>query len=59
MLVFSCCTIKLHHIVEFINSNKTLPNKVDSSEQFHLYKKNQDEDVTFDYFKHYENCSRC
>ena len=52
---FSCCSVKLHHIVEFINSNKILPNKVDTSETFRLYKKNQDQDVTFHYFKHYKN----
>ena len=52
---FSCCSVILHHIVKFINSNKILPNKVDTSETFRLYKKNQDQDVTFDYFEHYEN----
>ena len=36
---FSCCSVKLHYIVQFINSNKILPKKVDSSKQFHLYKK--------------------
>ncbi len=35
---FSCCSVKLTKIVEFINSNKRLPDNVDSSEQFSLYK---------------------
>ena len=52
---FSCCSVKLSEIVKFINSNKRLPDNVDSSKQFSWYKKNQDEDITFDYFEHYEN----
>ena len=54
---FSCCSVKLHTIVKFINSNKRLPDIVDSSKQFKLYKndKNKDKDITFDYFEHYEN----
>ena len=36
---FSCCSVKLTKIIEFINSNKRLPDNVDSSEQFKLYKK--------------------
>jgi hypothetical protein len=54
---FSCCSVKLHKIVEFINSNKRLPDNVDSSEQFKWYKndKNKDKDITFDYFEHYLN----
>ncbi len=38
-----------------INSNSKLPNSVDSSRQFNLYKKNQNEDITFDFFEHYDN----
>lgn len=52
---FSCCSVKLTKIVQFINSNKRLPDNVDSSKLFCRYKKNQDEDITFDYFEHYEN----
>ena len=52
---FSCCSVKLTKIVQFINSNKRLPDNVDSSKQFIRYKKNQDKDITFDYFEHYEN----
>lgn len=46
---FSCCSIRLHKIVEFINKNKTLP-IVDSSSQFAWYK-TTDKDITYDYFK--------
>ena len=52
---FSCCSVKLNEIVNFINSNKRLPDNVDSSEQFSWYKNNPNEDITFDYFENYEN----
>lgn len=54
---FSCCSVKLAQIVEFINSNKKLPDSVDSSAQFQWYKNNnnKDKDITFDYFENYDN----
>lgn len=54
---FSCCSVKLTKIVEYINSNKTLPNDVDSSKQFSWYKnyENKNKDITFDYFQNYIN----
>jgi hypothetical protein len=54
---FSCCSVKLNEIVDFINSNKKLPDSVDSSQQFEWYKndKNKDKDITFDYFENYNN----
>lgn len=50
---FSCCNIRLWDIITFINTNKGLPLKVDSSQQFQWYK-TINRDVTFDYFKNYE-----
>jgi hypothetical protein len=52
---FSCCTVKLVNIIDFINSNKKLPDIVDSSELFKMYKKDEDKDkdITFDYFQDY------
>jgi hypothetical protein len=48
---FSCCSVKLHAIVEFQNRYKRYPNVVDSSKQFEWYKKgNTHQDVTFVYF---------
>jgi hypothetical protein len=35
---FSCCSIRLSHIINFFNNNKRLPNRVDSSNQFSFYK---------------------
>jgi hypothetical protein len=52
---FSCCSVKLNVIVDYINSNKKLPDVVDSSTQFKLYKTDTDKDVTYDYFENPNN----
>lgn len=52
---FSCCTIRLFDIIRYFYANRTLPKIVDSCEQYELYKKNQNVDVTFDFFEHYDN----
>lgn len=50
---FSCCSVKLHYIVHFINLKKNIPT-IDSSSQFSMYKfKNGD--ITYDYFEHYNS----
>jgi hypothetical protein len=53
---FSCCSVKLTNIVNFINLHKEIPQNVDSSSLFHFYKNKSDEkqDITFKYFEHYE-----
>ena len=64
---FSCCTIKLHKIVEYFNRHEKLPEIVDSSEQFKWYRPCTTEtyfttwgdlDITFkrriDYVHHYQ-----
>lgn len=51
---FSCCSVKLNDIVNYINLNKKLPNYVNSSAQFEWYKKKKG-DITYDYFEHYDN----
>ena len=49
---FSCCTVKLNAIIDFINTNKKLPETVDSSEQFKWYKKMYTtDDITYEYFE--------
>lgn len=50
---FSCCSVILHNIVEYINSNKTLPLS-DSSNSFSWYKKEK-RDITYDYFEKYQD----
>jgi hypothetical protein len=54
---FSCLSVRLLDIVNFIKYNNKLPNDVDSSELFSLYKDidNQNNDITYDYFKRYNN----
>jgi hypothetical protein len=55
---FSCCSVKLTKLVEFINSNKKIPDSVNSSQQFGWYKNNKNNknnDITYDYFEHYKN----
>lgn len=51
---FSCCTIKLENILEYHRRYKKLPEVVDSSQQFNDYKIDKTKDITFDYFKKYD-----
>jgi hypothetical protein len=46
---FSCCSVILHNIIEYINTNKKLPLS-DSSNSFSWYKRNK-LDITYDYFE--------
>jgi hypothetical protein len=53
---FSCCSVKISHIVQhYFLQNKCLPDNVDSSKLFSLYKCVQNADITYDFFDHYEN----
>ena len=38
---FSCCSVKLYDIVNFINKHSKIPDLVVSSAQFGMYKKNK------------------
>jgi hypothetical protein len=52
---FSCCSVKLQQIVEYINTHKKLPVVVDSSSQFKWYKQDENNtDITYEYFEHYD-----
>lgn len=56
---YSCCSVRLHNIIEYFNKNKCLPLVVDSSEHYRLYK-NQFEnennvDIIFEYFEYYNS----
>jgi hypothetical protein len=51
---YCCCRRRLYDIINYINLNLKLPISVDSSQLFYLYKKNQNEDITFDFFEHYD-----
>jgi hypothetical protein len=50
---FSCCSVRLGEIVNFFNRKKQVPDIVNSSEQFGWYKESNNNDVTFEYFEHY------
>lgn len=52
---FSCCSVKLHTIVNYINTRRRLPLGVDSSAQFDWYKSPGEGDVTYKYFEHPNN----
>jgi len=50
---FSCSTMRLHYIINYFNLNKQLPDEVDSTDCYGWYKKENENDITFNYFKHY------
>lgn len=50
---FSCCSIRLHDIIQYFNLHKTLPDSVDSSTLYDMYKPKGKTDITFDLFEHY------
>ena len=48
---FSCCSVRLHQIINYFNQTKQLPENVDSSQQFTWYKPpGVVADITHDYF---------
>ncbi len=47
---FSCFSKRLEGIVWFFNTYKTVPDRIDSSEQFALFKANSSDDLTSFYF---------
>ena len=49
---FSCCTIKLHNILEFFNKYKCLPQYIDCRAQFKDYKVNLSDDITHEFFSY-------
>jgi hypothetical protein len=52
---FSCCSVILSDIILYFNQNHRLPDKVDSSDLFKLYKPyGETRDITYDYFYHYD-----
>jgi len=56
---FSCCSVKLYELVDFINTNKKLPDIVNSEKQFAWYKtdENINKDITYEYFDNYNDFS--
>lgn len=55
---FSNCSVRLDAIVRHFNTTKTLPEQVDSTQQFEWYKpEGVPDDITFQYFQHYSTIS--
>ena len=54
---FCHCSVRLTHILEYMNNHKKLPNSIDGTEQFKLYKPidRKLEDITEDFFE--QNCN--
>jgi hypothetical protein len=50
---FSCCSVRLHFLIEFFNKYKELPMTYITKDYFVCNKRTPDEDLTFHYFKHY------
>ena len=50
---FSCCSIRLWRITQYINIHKKLPKIVDTSKSYNKYKPEKS-DVTFNFFEHYD-----
>ncbi len=48
--IFSCCTVRLESILKYYNTHHITPKVVDSSDQFSLYKKNDNENISRDFF---------
>jgi hypothetical protein len=56
---FSCCSVKLYKLVEYVNQEKELPRSTDESELFTLYKPEQyqHQDITDHFFTKKPWCS--
>lgn len=54
---FSCCSVRLHFLIEYFNHFHHLPLHIDTSKQFDWYKKDdeKDIDITYEYFEYPNN----
>jgi hypothetical protein len=52
---FSCCSVRLYFLILFFNKFKKLPKIFNTTGFFTWYKLNTTDDITFDYFKHYND----
>jgi len=51
---FSCCSVRLHEIINYFNNYKKIPEEIDNSILFKFYKKDEIKDITFDYFENFK-----
>ena len=52
---FSNCSVKLQIILEYYNEHNSLPDKVNSSKLFYMYKINKLDDITYHLFENENN----
>jgi hypothetical protein len=52
---FSNYTVTLYRLIGYFNEKKTLPKTLDTSKTYNLYKYENNIDVTFNFFLHYDN----
>lgn len=54
---FSCCSLRLHYLIEYYNFFKKIPLVYDCKGFYTWYKKDdrKNDEITFDYFKHYND----
>ena len=50
---FSCCSVRLYYLILIFNKYKQLPTIYDTTGFYTWYKQNTTDDITFNYFKHY------
>lgn len=52
---FSCCSVGLHYICEYINENSEIPDSFDRTDQFINYKRTPDQDLSQIIYRPYGN----
>ena len=54
---YSCCSLRLHYLIEYYNFFKKIPVIYDCKGFYTMYKKDDriNDEITFDYFKHYND----
>ena len=54
---YSCCSLRLHYLIEYYNFFKKIPVIYDCKGFYTMYKKDDrlHDEITFDYFKHYND----
>lgn len=52
---FSNYTVILYYLINDFNENKSFPEKIDITNTFNFYKYNNNIDIFYDFFEHYDN----
>jgi hypothetical protein len=54
---FSCASVRLCYIINHFSKNRALPDEIDGTGLFDMYKVHRGTDITYDFFKHYKDIS--